>query len=131
MAVDGKASPERIRYWVELVNKEYGKSDKNEESIKFFENLNPISDVIDEEDFYVWTISSTDMWGEPYLCVVSFYIKPEARTFVTFRKVQEGILLLANYRKVKYIIQGSHLNEKLFPVLEKMGYKVATMRRDI
>lgn len=126
MVEDGK-----IRKWVEQVNKEYGLSDKNEASIKFFESIKNISEVIDGGYYYIWCIVAPDMWGEKYLSVVSWYILPEHRNVATFKKVQDEIIKLAKRKKVGYIIQGSHLNDKLHKVLGKMGYRVASMRRDI
>lgn len=123
--------PKKIRKWVEIVNKEYGLSDKNETSIKFFESINNISEVIDGDYYYVWCLIAPDMWGEMYLSVVSWYIMPDKRNLATFKKVQDEIIKLAKRKKVGYIIQGSHLNDKLHRVLEKMGYKVASMRRNI
>lgn len=121
----------KIRYWVEQVNKEYGLSDKNDTSIKFFESIKNMSDVIDGGYYYIWCLVAPDMWGEKYLSVVSWYILPEYRNVATFKKVQDEIIMLAKRKKVGYIIQGSHLNDKLFKVLGKMGYRVASMRRDI
>lgn len=122
---------EKIRFWVEQVNKEFGLSDKNEESIKFFEKIAPISDVIDGGYYYVWCIVAPDMWGEKYLSVVSWYIMPDKRTVGNFKKIQQEIITLAKDKKVGYIIQGSHLNDKLYDVLKQMDYKTFSMRRNI
>ena len=120
-----------IRYYVPLVNKEFGLSDRNEESIRFFERIKPLSDYIVDEKHYVWVLFTEDMWGFPCMSVISSYIKPEYRTVGMFRKMQDEIIMLAKSKKIKYILQGSHLNDKLHKVLGKMGYKVASMRRDI
>ena len=121
----------KIRYWVEQVNKEFGLSDKNEESIKFFESIAPISEVIDGGYYYVWCLVAPDMWGEKYLSVVSWYIMPDKRTIGNIKKIQQEIIKLAKDKKVGYIIQGSHLNDKLFGILRKIGYRTASMRRDV
>ena len=122
---------ERIREFVEMVNKEYGLSDKNEVSVEFFEKIKDFSEVIDGGYYYIWCLVAPDMWGEKYLSVVSWYIMPDKRNVASFKKVQDEIIMLAKRKKVGYIIQGSHLNDKLHRVLGKMGYKVASMRRDI
>ena len=120
-----------IKHYVPLVNAEFGLSDKNKESIDFFQRILPYSDYIIDDEHYVWVIPSKDMWGVPYLSVVSFYIKPQLRTVGYFKKVQDEIIMLAKKHKVEYIVQGSHLNDKLYKVLGMMGYKQASMRRDL
>lgn len=118
-----------VRYYVPMVNEEFGLSNKNEASIRFFDMILPISDYIIDEEHYVWVIPSRDMWDVPYLSVVSWFIKKEHRTVGYFKKVQDEIIMLAKKHKVEYIVQGSHLNDKLHKVLERMGYKTAEMRR--
>lgn len=120
-----------VRYYVPLVNEEFGLSDKNDASIRFFDMILPVSDYIIDDEHYVWVIPSNDMWGVPYLSVVSFYIKPQFRTVGYFKKVQDEIIMLAKKHKVEYIVQGSHLNDKLYKVLGKMGYRTSIMRRDL
>lgn len=120
-----------IKEYVPLVNAEYGLSDKNQKSIDYFQRLLPFSDYIVDDKHYVWVYPSRDMWGEKYLCVASFYIKKQYRNVANFRKLQEEIIMLAKKHKSVYIIQGSHLNDKLFKVLSKMGYRTSEMRRDL
>ena len=129
MVADGKDVHEWIRHYVPLVNAEFGLSDKNEASIRFFDMILPVSDYIIDDEHYVWVIPSNDMWGVPYLSVVSWFIKKEHRTVGYFKKVQDEIIMLAKKHKVEYIVQGSHLNDKLHKVLERMGYKTSEMRR--
>lgn len=121
----------KITAWVNQVNKEYGLEDKDSYTVEFFKTIEPISEVIDGGYYYIWCLIAPDMWGEKYLSVVSWYIMPEHRNVATFKKVQDEIIKLAKRKKVGYIIQGSHLNDKLHRVLGKMGYRVASMRRDI
>lgn len=122
---------EWIRHYVPLVNAEFGLSDKNEASIRFFDMILPVSDYIIDDEHYVWVIPSRDMWDVPYLSVVSWFIKKEHRTVGYFKKVQDEIIMLAKKHKVEYIVQGSHLNDKLYKVLGKMGYRTSGMRRDL
>ena len=121
----------KITAWVNQVNKEYGLEDKDSYTVEFFKTIEPISEVIDGGYYYIWCLIAPDMWGEKYLSVVSWYIMPDKRNVATFKKVQDEIIKLAKRKKVGYIIQGSHLNDKLHRVLGKMGYRVASMRRDI
>ena len=120
-----------IKYYVPLVNEEFGLSDRNEKSIEFFRNLMPLSDCIIDDWHYLWVLPSYDMWGDRYLMVASFFIKKEHRTVASFRKLQEEIIMLAKKHKSVYIIQGSHLNGKLHKVLSKMGYETAQMMRRV
>ena len=120
-----------IRYYVPLVNEEFGLSDRNEKSIEFFQRILPYSDYIIDDWHYLWVIPSFDMWGDSYLIVVSFYIKQQYRTVKNFRKLQDEIIMLAKKHKSVYIIQGSHLNGKLHKILSKMGYETAQMMRRV
>lgn len=122
---------EWIRYYVPLVNEEFGLSDRNDKSIDFFEKLLPVSDYIVDDWHYLWVLPSYDMWGDKYIMVVSYYIKKGKRNPASFRKLQEEIIMLAKKHEALYIIQGSHLNDKLHKILGKMGYKVAQMIRRI
>ena len=131
MVEDGKTVHEWIREYVPLVNAEFGLSDKNEWGIRYFENMIKYSDYIIDDKHYVWVVCSKDMWEVPFMSVLSSYIKPEYRTVGMFRKMQEEIIMLAKSKKIKYILQGSHLNDKLHKVLGMMGYKTSSMRRDI
>lgn len=131
MVADGKSVLDWVKYYVPIVNDEFGLSDRNENSIEFFQRILPYSDYIIDDEHYLWVISSMDMWGVPYLSVVSWFIKKEHRTVGYFKKVQDEIIMLAKKHKVEYIVQGSHLNDKLYKVLGKMGYRTSIMRRDL
>ena len=131
MVADGKTVYDWIREYVPQVNEEFGLSDRNEKSIAFFDNLVPLSDYIIDDWHYLWVLPSFDMWGDSYLIVVSFYIKPQYRTVKNFRKLQDEIIMLAKKHKSVYIIQGSHLNGKLHKILSKMGYETAQMMRRV
>ena len=131
MVADGKSVLDWIKHYVPLVNAEFGLSDKNEECIDFFEKILPVSDYVIDDKHYVWVICSKDMWGVPFMSVVSSYIKPEYRNAGSFRKMQDEIIMLAKSKKMKYILQGSHLNDKLHKVLGMMGYRISGMRRDV
>lgn len=130
MVVDGDVL-DWIKYYVPLVNEEFGLSDRNEKSIQFFRNLIPLSDYIIDDWHYLWVLPSYDMWGDKYLVVVSFFIKKEHRTVANFRKLQDEIIMLAKKHEVEYIIQGSHLNGKLHKILGNMGYEIAQMIRRV
>lgn len=131
MVADGKTVHDWIRYYVPLVNEEFGLSDSNEWGITYFDNMIKYSDYIIDEKHYIWCICAKDMWGVPFMSVVSSYIKPEYRSVSSFRKMQDEIISLAKSKEVRYILQGSHLNEKLHKVLGMMGYRTSSMRRDI
>ena len=131
MVVDGKDVHDWIKEYVQLNNSEFGLSDKNDTSIDYFEKIAPYCDYVFDEKHCLWVMPSKDMWGVPYLCVVCFYIKKEHRSVGFFRKVQDEIISLAKKHKVEYIVQGSHLNDKLHKVLGKMGYRTSVMRRDL
>ncbi len=120
-----------IEYWVPLVNAEYGLSDRDWFTIEYIDRLNPMIEAIQCEDYYVLYLIADNMWGDKELSVVSFYIKPEQRTAWLFLKLQNDIKSIAKQNNVRYINQGSHFNEKLFPVLDKKGYKISTMKMEV
>ena len=122
---------DRIEYWVKLVNSEYNLSDKNEYSIEYFKRLKPYAELVDNDKYYVVLLESSDMWGNKELSVISWYIKPEFRTIKYIMQLQADIISVAKFKKVKYIYQGSHLGDKLFKLLGKIGYKTQTMRYEV
>lgn len=123
-------SEERIRYWAKIYNEEIGRSDRIEESVSYFMRLVGIAGFIDTEEYYIVYLIDKDMWGDKFLCVSSFYIKPEYRTGKYFLKMQREIQALAKANKVVYTIQGSHIDEKYFKFLSGIGYRVCEMRKD-
>lgn len=131
MVADGKSVLDWVKYYVPIVNKEFGLSDRNEKSIEFFQRLLPFSDYIIDDWHYLWVVPSYDMWGDKYLMVASYFIKKEKRTVANFRKLQDEIIMLAKKHKSVYIIQGSHLNGKLHKILSNMGYETAQMMRRV
>lgn len=125
-------SDERIRYWVEQVNKDIGREDRNEQSFLFFKICRDVGgyQFIDEEDYYIVYFVSQDMWGDKLLSIESLFVKPDKRDGKTFLKVQRIIKTLAKENKVRYTIQGSHIDDKYFKFLSGIGYKVATMIKE-
>ena len=120
-----------IKKWVKIVNAEYGLSDKNKASIDYFVKLKDIAKFEFNENDYLIYMTSTDMWGDKFLSVISYYILPEHRNYKSFIKMQRRIEELAKINNVKYIYQGSHLNSKLSNVLSKMGYSVGYYKKEI
>lgn len=123
---------EKIKYWVEKVNEEYNRQDKNSYCIDFF------TDILEDRNFiffffdfgYLILNIGYDMWGEKFLGVVSFYIDKEKRKNPKlFIKLQKLIECMALSEKVDYIEQGSHHNKRLNEFLEKNGYRKAVYRR--
>ncbi len=127
-----RVSEKKIRYWVELVNAEYGLSDKNEESVNYFKNISLFSHFYETEQYYLVLMTSKNMWGEKELNVISYYIKPEFRNNPRYLlEIQKLIKNVAIELKVKYINQGGHLNDGILDFLGKIGYKVSSMRKEI
>lgn len=121
----------KIKKWVEIVNAEYGLSDRNDESIDYFMKIKDLANFDIDDESYLVTLVSKDMWGNKMLSVLSYYILPEHRSYKNFKKIQKRIEELAKINNVKYIYQGSHLNSKLNKVLEKMGYSVGFYMKEI
>ena len=120
-----------IKKWVDIVNAEYGLSKCNQVSIDYFNKIKPICKFIFRENWYLIYSVYPDMWGNLGLNIISYYIMPKQRTFKKFMQLQSLIKIIAKRLKCRYIIQGSHLNNKLFKYLEKSGYKNSTMKLEV
>lgn len=122
---------EIIKGWVELVNAEFGLSDKNNESINYFMSMKDYFIFINDPVMYAVLEPTSDMWGNKEMSVISFYIKPEHRDIKNLIKLQRKIEEISRAFEIKTIIQGSHLGDRLYKYLERTGYKVATMRKEL
>lgn len=121
----------KIKKWVEIVNAEYGLSDRNDESIDYFMKIKDLANFDIDDESYLVTLVSKDMWGNKILSVISYYILPEYRNYRNFKKIQKRIEELAKINNVKYIYQGSHYNEKLNRILVKQGYSMGILKKEI
>ncbi|NLE06080.1 MAG: hypothetical protein GX638_14940 [Crenarchaeota archaeon] len=120
-----------IKKWIKIVNAEYGLSNCNQFSINYFNQIKHICRFIFKENWYLIYAVFPDMWGNLELNIISYYIVPQKRTFKRFMKLQSIIKIIAKRLKCRYIIQGSHLNDKLFKYLEKSGYKNSSMKLEV
>ena len=125
-------SEERIRYWVEKVNKEFGREDKNDFTVRYFVELQKHPDAIfyDEEEWYLCVMFHYDMWGDICLALLSCYVEKNENAAKNFLKIQREIKKLAKQYGARYTIQGSHLEEKYFKFLKGAGYKTLEMIKE-
>lgn len=123
-------SEETIRYWVNLVNTEIGRTDRNEESVRYFMAIRDIAVFDITDKYYMVYIIAPDMWGDLELSLVSTYIKPEYRTGKCFLEIQNKIKGVVRKNNVRYTIQGSHIDNKYFKFLKGIGYEVFSMRKE-
>jgi hypothetical protein len=120
-----------IRGLVRRVNAEYGLSDKNEVSERWFWELRDrVKFVIEDWGYLVYSLAE-DMWGDREFHVVSFWIAPEKRSAGEFIRLQGMIERRAREQHCRYVIQGSHLNKKLYSWLEKAGYRKSSMKKEL
>lgn len=117
-----------IKHYVPIVNKEIGREDRNEESIKYFMRLIGVARFDCNEKYYLVTMTVPDMWGDLVTVVISFYILPEFRRSC-LREVLKKVGKFAKLDNARYISIGSHINKKLLPFLIKQGYEVSEVRR--
>lgn len=122
---------EQIERWVKLVNSENNLSEYNDLSIDFFKKIKDFAHFYETEQYYLVLMTSKNMWGDLELNVVSWYIKPEFRNARYILEIQRLINNVAKILKCRYIVQGSHLNDKLFNLLLRDGYKTSSMRKEI
>jgi hypothetical protein len=127
MVTVGKLTEEALDRWIPMVNGEYGLTDKNHLTYDFFRMMMPYADFIENEKYYIVSVYGWDMWGNSNITIMSWYIKPEYRKISIIKQLQQDIKDLAKLKNVRYIYQGSHLDDKLLKLLGKFGYKFQTM----
>lgn len=120
-----------IDRWIEEVNAEFGLSEKNKLSSIYFEQIKDDCIFIIQPEWYAVLSPSIDMWGRRQMDIVSYYIKKESRNIRLFLTIQRKFEEIAKAFDCQFIVQGSHLGDRLFKYLERSGYKVAVMRKEI
>lgn len=120
-----------IERWIGEVNTEFELTDKNKLSSIYFENIKDSCIFILEPDWYAVLSPSVDMWGRREMCIISYYVKQESRNIRLFLLIQKKFEELAKAFDCQFIVQGSHLGDRLFKYLERNGYKVAEMRKEL
>lgn len=120
-----------INRWIVEVNAEFGLSETNKLSSIYFEYIKDDCIFIIEPDWYAVLSPSVDMWGQREMCVISYYIKEESRNIRLFLTIQRKFDEIAKAFDCQFIVQGSHLGDRLFKYLERSGYKVAEMRKEL
>lgn len=124
-------SERQIRTWVKRVNKEFGLSSKDEESVAWFMRFRGVAEFIGCKEYYFVGMPTTDMWGKKGFAILSCYVRPEYRNIKTILKLQREMVSVAKKFNSCYIIQGSHLGDKYFKFLKGIGYKVCEMRKEL
>lgn len=123
---------EEIRGWIETVNKEFKLEDKNEISQNYFMAIKNLCVFMRGDGMYAVLLPCPDMWGKLEIGVMSYYIVPEKRNIRSFLYLQREIEKEAKKRGAKSISQGSHLvGDRLYLYLQRNGYKVASMRKEL
>ena len=120
-----------INRWIEEVNEEFNLSDKNKLSSIYFAEIKDTCIFIIEPEWYAVLMPSVDMWGRREMGVISYYVKKDCRNIRLFLKIQKKFEELARAFDCEVLLQGSHLGDRLFSYLERSGYKVATMRKEL
>lgn len=118
---------ESIEYFVRRVNKELGKSDKDDFTINWFKALKGIARFIEGENkaWYIVYIVAPTMWGNKELSVVSFYAEPGVGRVGRLLKIMRLIHRTAKAEGCRRIVMGSHAGnrEKLNRFLRASGFK--------
>lgn len=120
-----------IDRWIEEVNAEFKLSDKNRLSSIYFEQIKDGCIFIIEPEWYAVLSPSVDMWGRREMAVISYYVKKESRNIRLFLMIQKKFEEISRAFDCEVLIQGSHLGDRLFKYLERTGYKVAEMRKEL
>lgn len=122
---------DRLKYWIELLQKDYGYN-SDVTAMRWIELINRSSFIEDAEEYFLVCTLQSHITYRDTLSVDIFYIKKEYRNNPKYLlKIEKRINTLAKENKVKYIVQGSHTNERMASFLEKIGYKPFLMRKEI
>lgn len=124
-------SMDEINQWIEEVNAEFGLTDRNELSSKYFAAIKDSCIFIFEPEFEAVLSVDVDMWMRREMHVVSYYVKKECRNIRLFLQIQRKFEELARAFDCQYLLQGSHLDDRLFRYLSKSGYKLAVMKKEL
>lgn len=125
------ASMETINGWIKEVNEEFGLSERDALSSRYFAAIKDQCIFIFEPEFEAVLSIDVDMWMRREMHIVSYYIKKECRNIRLFLKIQKKFEELARAFDCQYLVQGSHFGDRLYSYLERAGYKVATMRKEL
>ena len=127
-----KISRRLIKKWVEIVNAEIGRSDTNEYVINEFCECRDYSYWFVKKWGYAVICTFRDTWGDVEANVVSFYVKPEFRTFKRLLEIQDSIESFAKEIGARFIVQGSHFGDKaLFKFWKRRGYSEAVVKKEL
>lgn len=131
--VQGKdLSPDVLIKWIERVNAELNRSDKNQACFDFITAVSDRSVFIIDDNFYAVLLPAPNLWGDMELHVISSYVLPEHRSFKKWRFLQSIIEQIAVVFECKNIIQGSHFGDaRIYDFWQRDGYEVCGMKKRI
>ena len=122
---------DQLDKWIEIVNKEFKLSAKNNECRQFFYSIRSYSYFAFANEGYAVMTEEMDMWGNKSLVVKSSYLLPEYRTLANLNELQRYIEQTARQCGATSIIQGTHLGDRFLTYLTRQGYKTCEMRKEI
>lgn len=124
-------SDEVIDEWIERIDREFGLEALDDKCKLYIKSIKNECIMIVEKDFEAVLAMSVDMWMNKEMHVVSYYILPEKRNVRLFLKIQKKFEELAKAFDCKFLVQGSHFSDKLYSYLERAGYQVCAMKKEI
>ena len=127
----GDAPFDQLDKWIEIVNKEFKLSAKNNECRQFFYSIRSYSYFAFANEGYAVMTEEMDMWGNKSLVVKSSYLLPEHRTLANLNELQRYIEQTARQCGATSIIQGPQLGDRFLTYLTRQGYKTCEMRKEI
>lgn len=127
----GNVPFDQLDKWIEIVNKEFKLSAKNNECRQFFYSIRSYSYFAFANEGYAVMTEEMDMWGNKSLVVKSSYLLPEHRTLANLNELQRYIEQTARQCGATSIIQGTHLGDRFLTYLTRQGYKTCEMRKEI
>ena len=121
-------SAEKIKFWVEMVNRKMGLNINWRYYDSFKEQI-----ILKEFDYgYIAMVPILEHNGYKSLCAISWWIDPDMFTPPAFFQIQDEIKKVAKKEKCRYVKQYSHYNPKLNRLLvKKFGYKVSELQKEV
>lgn len=118
---------EDIVFWVRKINKKFGKN-TDVFTIAWVEKLIEYGAIVElNEDWYVLYVVIPDAWGNLQLNILSACCDGVR----SFFDMQSRIYNIAKENGVKYILQGSELDEKYNKWLIGKGYRPFCFRKEV
>jgi len=119
-----------IRKWVPLINARFGRSEFDEQVVKWFTELKDRLIIRECPDFYIAGFVSNDMYGDISFVVLSCGCSDNAG-IKTFLQMQDEINSTAKALGCRFVAQGGILDERYNKYLIRAGYAPTVFKKEV